>query len=326
MTSQAHQSPTVGQKLSEARKQSGKTLAQIAQATRIFESRLEAIERDDYSAAGTAPAFVIGYVKTYAKLVGVAEKPLVKELEAYYHARKLAEEREAPVVVKKAKVNWMPWAATVIALAIFVGLGQWLFALQQGQRLDDGAKTNPSDNASQAIIDSSVASVSNRETTTPLTQRDSNLMPKSMSEPDSTESEAPDAPAPLVKPKVNTGTASSIAEFAREIASVEPESANDSAAGNNENNESAEPSDAVAGSDTLALQFTGDCWVEIYDAKGIRRVARLAQAGGQVQLTGLAPFDVKLGDATVATGYVNGRSIDLTPRPGRRVLRIQVGP
>ena len=118
---------TPGQQLLNARKASGKSLGEISRVTLIMESKLEAIERDDYGSVGSSPAFVVGYVKAYAKQVGVPEKPLIKVLESYFKQRNVAQanKRRNLESEKPKSRHWFPWLVTGIAIALFVGLGKW---------------------------------------------------------------------------------------------------------------------------------------------------------------------------------------------------------
>lgn len=312
---------TPGQQLSAARKQQGKTLVQIADATRIFETRLEAIERDDYSAAGTAPAFVIGYVKTYAKQVGLDGKPLVTVVEAYFKQKRLSEEQNNPVVAPRKNVNWPPWVATAVALIIFIGLGQWFFAQQKEKMADDAIVVNNS-----AELAPSLSSGKALEQKVPLTQRDENLMSRDLvaSVEESKEQEpikaasSSVASSMTIAPDANSGSQNTPEDIVKSETPV-AQSANAESVTLNMQAE-------ASSSDVLKLVFTADCWVEVADASGRKQVAKLAKAGDEIQLLGKAPFDLKLGDAAAATGFVNGRALDLTASPGRRVLRIQVGP
>lgn len=73
----------------------------------------------------------------------------------------------------------------------------------------------------------------------------------------------------------------------------------------------------VAGSESLTLSFTKDCWTEINDATGKRLAFGLYKAGFALAMEGVAPFKVKLGaPGAVAINY-QGKSIDRTFAAGR---------
>lgn len=301
-----------GQQLLAARQSQGKSLVQISEATRIIETRLEAIERDEYSLAGTAPAFVIGYVKAYAKYVGVDEKPLVRVVEDYFKRKALIDERNNPIVQPRKATNWTPWVATAVALAIFMALGQWFFAQQKESVASDRHAQDL--RALQTSADISIASAVTREERVPLTQRDENLISRDLV-----------ASVEESKRPVVATVDSSVSSLA---SAVQSQSSSQRLVIEEET--TANESEVVVAddlsNDVLKLVFNANCWVEVVDANGHKQLAKLAKNGDEIQLVGRAPFDLKVGDANAVEGFVNGRLLELTARPGRRVLRIQVGP
>lgn len=77
--------------------------------------------------------------------------------------------------------------------------------------------------------------------------------------------------------------------------------------------------------DQLTLSFSGDCWVEIEDANGDRKVSRLLHAGDTLQLRGQSPFKVLLGYAPVVTLRFNGEPVSLSTSPSNHLARVVVG-
>ncbi len=67
----------------------------------------------------------------------------------------------------------------------------------------------------------------------------------------------------------------------------------------------------ASGSDQLALNFTTDCWVEIYDANGAALRLGVERAGEQLLLRGEAPFDVLVGFSRGVTMTLNGKSVPI---------------
>jgi cytoskeleton protein RodZ len=76
---------------------------------------------------------------------------------------------------------------------------------------------------------------------------------------------------------------------------------------------------------TINLSLTAECWVDVVDATGKRLVFGSRQAGEQLQLTGVAPVKVLLGNAAAATLSFNGAAIDLSGYPTGRVARLTLG-
>lgn len=76
-----------GFRLRMARTERGVTLDQIAQASGISLRALAALEADDYARLPEA-VYVRGYVRRYARLLGIAAQPLVDDFDALYGARR----------------------------------------------------------------------------------------------------------------------------------------------------------------------------------------------------------------------------------------------
>jgi cytoskeleton protein RodZ len=70
---------TVGQSLRDARERKGLTLSEAAAQTKIKLSQLEAMERDDFSSMA-APLYVKGFVRLYAKVLGLDPAPLIDSM------------------------------------------------------------------------------------------------------------------------------------------------------------------------------------------------------------------------------------------------------
>jgi len=76
----------------------------------------------------------------------------------------------------------------------------------------------------------------------------------------------------------------------------------------------------------LVFSFSDDCWVSVKDANGESLFAQLQSSSDNLQLSGIAPFDIQLGNARVATLRVNGEPFSIPVRSGRKTLRFTVTP
>ena len=68
---------SIGEVLAAARRQAGLTNTQVSQRTRIRETIVRAIERDDFSGRG-ADIYARGHIRSIAHTVGVDPEPLVR--------------------------------------------------------------------------------------------------------------------------------------------------------------------------------------------------------------------------------------------------------
>ena len=72
----ADRTSSLGEMLGEERRKRGKTLTDVAMATRIRTRLIEALERGDYDAL-PSPAYVKGYIQSYAEFLEVPASPLI---------------------------------------------------------------------------------------------------------------------------------------------------------------------------------------------------------------------------------------------------------
>ncbi|MDZ7924209.1 MAG: DUF4115 domain-containing protein [Marinagarivorans sp.] len=307
MSSDVEAQLTPGQQLKQARIAKGVTLAQISERTLILSSRLDSLEKDDYAAAGGAATYVVGYVKLYAGIVGLDSKSLadiIKIIDAYFEQTKLEKKLESYVIIKPtSRFPWLSIAAALLAVVVFIGLGQWFFSQESKPLLavDPLVSTSVESPALMhaaseniPLVNGLIANIEagNDQSSSPAAET-SILAPKPVSSPASING---DASVITSKNSMDTAVASNFASV------------------------------AIESSDQLVLSFNGDCWVEIFDATQKKLFSRLVYSGELISLIGAAPFDVKVGNASAIKLSVNGRAIDLNPPEGQRVLRLQVGP
>ena len=86
-----------------------------------------------------------------------------------------------------------------------------------------------------------------------------------------------------------------------------------------------EPTVVVPGRRRVRVAFSGECWAEIYDARGFRLFFGFGHAGTAQELSGVPPFRVVLANAEAVTLAVEGVAVSLpASAPGERV-RILLG-
>jgi cytoskeleton protein RodZ len=79
------------------------------------------------------------------------------------------------------------------------------------------------------------------------------------------------------------------------------------------------------GLDELNFSFREESWLEVSDSRGDVLATELQPAGSKLKLVGLAPFDVKLGNAPAVDVSLNGKKIDVIPLMGTNVLTLKIG-
>ncbi len=165
---------SLGEKLRQAREARGVTISEIAEQTRISSHYLEAIESDDYR---TLPGGIFnkGFVKSYAKYVGVDEQEALQD-----YAKLVSEQavnQPEPEIRHRPEVltdnNRGSMLPTLIFAAVILGLMTWgiLSAVSWWQTQQTA---NTASNVKPANVSPLANAASNVNGTTPATNTNSN--------------------------------------------------------------------------------------------------------------------------------------------------------
>lgn len=129
-------SPAIGNRLREARQKQGLEISECADATRIRERYLVAIEDGRFESLPD-PAYVNGFVRAYAAHLGLTIEGPVRELPA--DPAPPGRSRSRPVRLSATRVTargvgarppwWRRPVVLLVALVIVVALGLWLGAI-----------------------------------------------------------------------------------------------------------------------------------------------------------------------------------------------------
>lgn len=287
---------TIGQILREAREVQGLRTEDVAARLRLMQRQIEAMEADDFESLGR-PVFARGFVRNYARLLGLDAGTLLARMEG---------PRTEPAPVHRPEPplprSWLssPWLILVLlgllaAVAVPVALYWWL---NEGE--DEFVKQVPSAMQVDPVrLDVPAPVATPADAPAPVEPAAAPA-----TEP---EAESPAVPAPVPTP-APTPAPTSAPEPAAEPAAKLPAEAGAPAA------------PAVAGS-VLHFEFAEDSWVEVRDASGRMLHRQLNPAGSSVNVRGRPPFELVVGNAAQARMTYNGRTIDLKPFIGQTVAR-----
>jgi cytoskeleton protein RodZ len=249
---------SVGQILRETREEQGIALEEVAVRLRLMHRQVQAMEADDFGSLGQ-PVFARGFVRNYARLLGIEPESLLARMEGAPEEKPVVSPADSP-----PQHAWLssPWLillslGVLLLLAVPVALYLWL---------NSGTDDSPGSPAPVAQSPHAPAT----------------------SAPAIPSSSAPmHPPAPAAPPETEA------------VATVEPAAP-------------AEPKQATVNS-VLHLEFGEESWTEIKDASGHMLLRQLNPAGSSVDVRGQPPFEVVIGNASLARMSYNGRPIDLNP-------------
>ncbi|MHB1186917.1 helix-turn-helix domain-containing protein [Thiobacillus sp.] len=283
--------PSIGQVLRNAREAQGMTLEDAAARLRLMQRQIAAIEADEFENLGQ-PVFARGFVRNYARLLGLEPEMLLAHMEGA-PAELAAVSHAAPLLPH----SWLtsPWLillflGLLVVVAVPVGLYWWL---------NEGEEERVSQMPSAVQVDPVPLPL-------PVAEPVKAAAPVAAPEPvQPAEPATPVIPAPIPVP---------VPVPATPTAPAAP------ATGPDEAGAPAAPM-VPAASGVLHLEFGGDAWVEIRDASGRTLHRQLNPAGSSINVPGQPPFDLVIGNAEQARMTYNGRSIDLKPFIGLTVAR-----
>ena len=142
---------SIGATLAKARRDSGLTVTQVSERTRIRETIIRGIEQDDYSACG-GDFYARGHVRSIARVVGADPAPLIGEYDATLRAPEeitAAEALEPSLPIMRGggprlnrtgsgpRLNW----TTILALALVAVVGVIGYLLVSGPSAGPTAAT-----------------------------------------------------------------------------------------------------------------------------------------------------------------------------------------
>ena len=287
--------PSPGQMLSAARVQQDLTQREVAETLHITMHYVNAIEHDEHDKLPGA-VFAKGYIKRYAEIMALDETAVMAAYEGLGHASPTATAGTGRNTRKPRRVGkslWAVAASATVFFSLFLGLWAW-----------SGKDANTTAGSLEPALSESPESSGPAQ---PLT-----AMPAAPDESDSASQRAANVvrdpqPLPLASPQQATvdGQASGSVKRA-EIDGGDVSGLN-----------SDEPVTVVEGEgkDTLKLSFSGTSWIEVRDSGDGERYRDLRMAGDVLEIKGVAPFDVFLGDAPRIRLSLNGDDIELSQEP-----------
>ncbi|MDH3856633.1 MAG: DUF4115 domain-containing protein, partial [Gammaproteobacteria bacterium] len=326
-----------GERLQAARIQQGLSLEDVAHRMHLSLDILKAIEDNNFEEI-TAPIFVKGYLRAYARIVSLNEDEMILQYRDFYS------EEDPPI---SSTSNILPelsagdarikWTTYFVILVIAVLLAAWWWNAEQNNEAPislDSQSTEQRAAADDEVISSEIEAVSEELVATtdiaeaePIQENTAETLPtqEDIAEAVSTQE---DTIEPAVVEPVALPESPAPEPVVAESVAVETES-RASEAEVTETTAAARTGPvllAPTGSDKLQLVVTADTWTDVKDANSYQLVYDLLRAGDSVELTGEAPFSVFLGNGHGVEIKINGEAVDVSRRiRDDNTARLKVG-
>ncbi|HCE2379439.1 cytoskeleton protein RodZ [Vibrio parahaemolyticus] len=290
-----------GTLLKNKRESLGMTQKQVADRLRLRVSVIEDIENNRFESQQVA-TFTRGYLRSYAKFVGLDEKVVLVALEQTADVKPKEQEIEMQSFSRKTKhekhnsrIMLLTWVIAIVIIGISAA---WWWQNQQENSLAQvvaEANVETSQPSADEIADIDLMTEEELIASTPaeLAASESSINAAQTDEvvPAETEestTEATQEPVAVIE----------AAEEVQEASPVVPE-----------------------GMTLLTMKFKADCWIQVKDTNGKTLVSGTQKPGQDVELTGKAPFKVILGAPEGVTMTFASEPVDLSGYTSGKVAR-----
>ena len=350
-----------GAHLRQAREAANISADKIAASLLLDPKIIEALEADSFDRL-PAPTFVRGYLRGYARLLGLPAGPILEMYDRHGFQPPPLDSgvAEMPQAHTSDTVVRLVTYAVGAVLVLLVGL--WWHS-QGGEGFDISGDLF--DWSSDPALDPSLAAAE-APGTAPVGGEPIAMAPTSRQSRESSQDDGPLAPSPTegaasgdiaadgpvpaeaVLPETMTGreTSTTPAPQSDAAAGADPNAEAGSAGADGEESPAPDGTDRAdaaseSGSVTLpavtppavpdtaqsglVLEFPHESWVEVYDRERTRLFFGLVQPGRVLNINGAQPFDVLLGFGTDVRVTVDGEAFDHTPYMKHGVARFNIG-
>ena len=275
---------SVGSMLKAERVRQGLAVSDVAHRLKYAPRQIEAIESDNFSAL-PGVTFARGFVRGYAKLLGIDGNPLVASLNestvptegpTTLQLQSVSSSRaQFPARGPLAMSAW-PWLLATAAVVLTLG-GYSLYQWQAPRSMLPSPPVPPTSSSNDGRVTPAAPSV---------------------------------PPPPMIDaqaPQAGAGSATS------------------TPGGNSgQPAAQTEPGAAGSGKGKIRLLFSGESWTEVRDGSGTVVFSRNSLAGAEQWADGEPPFDLVIGNARDVKLFYRGAEVDLAPYIKVSVARLQL--
>ncbi|NAW90332.1 MULTISPECIES: cytoskeleton protein RodZ [unclassified Vibrio] len=285
-----------GTLLKAKREALGLTQKQVADRLRLRLSIIQSLEENNFASDQVA-TFTRGYLRSYAKAVGIKESVILASFDDCYPT--VVAEQPMQSFSKKTKrekhdsrIMTLTWGI----FAIIIGISSlWWWQNQEQENVV--VESSPS------ITSTSVERLRDEDFTT---------VPELVPTVDESQVEAEAVDIPV---EINTQAAELIPSPEDDTAEADLSASNDPVL------DKTPPQDATNPYAPLTLTFSADCWIQVKDAAGKTLSTGIKKSGQTVTLQGEAPFQIILGAPESVSMTFASEPVDLSGYTSGKVAR-----
>ena len=295
-----------GDQLKAARIEQGLAIEDVAARMHLSLSILQSIEDNNFEGI-TAPIFVKGYLRAYARLVALDEDKMIQRYVELYANEDppltITNPMPPEVSVQHARIQWIAYLVIIVLVAL---LSAWWWNRSQNKTpvvsLDAESST-----VELAIKPIPVEAASSSSTVVDNINPESavvNPEPSGQSDGASTGLLLTGSSAAVVvQPEAVESDTTAVTDAGDAVAPTKSAEAPDGASGTLR--------EAPVGADLLRIVVHADTWADIKDANNHHLAYDLLRANATVQIKGQAPFSAFFGNGHGVELSFNNESVDI---------------
>jgi cytoskeleton protein RodZ len=345
-----------GSQLRKARERKGLDQAKVAGQLNLSKSIVQSLESDDNEHLPAA-VFVQGYLRKYARLVGLDEDAIIQAYQELQPdiAQPPLQKSQPDNVAKELHsdnglmryITWFVLAA--LAMLIFFWWQGRVDVTEPPQQSEESRESiepafePPQQDESQLPQEEALPSIPEPDLPADF-QAPSDLPPSDLPEvsPAPADEEAPIQPVvtepvatepvatePVATEPVATEPVATEPEQTETLAPVDemPTTPISDSPAEIQPVQEADTESPIAADGLVVFEFSGPCWVEVSDASGRMRIIGVMREGMRRSLDSqLGPFSVVIGDIQAARLSVNGEDYDMSRHTRGKVARFTLDP
>ncbi|CAG0964007.1 Cytoskeleton protein RodZ [Methylophilaceae bacterium] len=281
---------TAGEVLKQSREGQGLSIEDVSAQLKLSTRQIAALESSDFSALPD-PMITRGFIRNYARLLGIKSEPLIDAYQEYLPANS-----PKPISIQSANIlipgqDKRYWLLYTVASSLIVLLVvAWVVYMDYMPRLPETSDIATAQTENLALH--------------PEVSTEAHSDVQAIAEADVLPPAAEAEPA-AAEPVTASGP---IAE-AITATPVEP---------------TASPVQETGSLATLTLSASETSWVSVVDRNGKSIFDRILSAGVEETVKGQPPFQVVVGNAPNTTLVFNGQAVDLAPATKDKVARLKL--
>ncbi|ELP6122350.1 cytoskeleton protein RodZ [Vibrio vulnificus] len=295
----------VGTLLKRKRESMGYTQKQVADRLRLRVNVIEQIDDNQFE-SGQVATFTRGYLRSYARLVGLDEKIILDALDNTGDAQHQEQEmqsfsRKTNTEKHNSRIMLITWGIFIIITGIS---SLWWWQNQQENSL--AQSVNQAAQLEDAVIEESEPPLiddvvmQEMDATTESNEQNEVSSEESPASPESVEALEVETLEPIVEAEADAESQVEPQAAVVEVTSEAPK---------------------ANGGTALTMAFRSDCWVQVKDASGKTLISGIRKSGQDLNLSGQAPFNVILGAPEGVTMTFASEPVDLSRYTAGKVAR-----